>query len=83
MNIFAKNTIKLKLKEDREVLRTTKEKLQKETESLCLSLGGHEFWPWQEKIAYSIGGDMLYSHIRVCAYCGRKEYKKDTESEGE
>jgi len=53
--------------------KTLQESLEKE----CLDNGGHFWWPWQEKIVYSIGGEILHTHTRHCQACWRTEYKKE------
>jgi len=71
--------------ENKALIRATKKKhldmvsdfkleLQQELEVLCISLGGHDFWPWQSHYVEMLNGFQKETY-RICPICGKKEYR--------
>lgn len=77
MNAFLEEYIIRKRKRFREDWVNFKNLKRNELESICGNLTGHKFWDWILSPLYSVGGDILHTHHRVCRLCMRKEYKTE------
>ena len=69
------------IKEDRRIQRNKLNAYRRDLETAiqdkCVAFGGHEFWDWYYNPQYNIGGNVMYTHIRSCYACGKREYKTE------
>lgn len=76
-----KEIIRLQIRTNREYLSDIRKSQEEDLYKLCESLGGHQWWDWQERWEENVLKERRKIKSRQCEWCLKEERKVLTDWE--